>query len=318
MHEIIKKISLIGIVPVIKIEDVDKAVPLAKALLKGGIPVAEVTFRTEQAQEAIARISRELPDMLVGAGTVLTTEQVDKAVSAGAKFIVSPGLNPQVVEYCISKGIPITPGCTNPSDIEMAISLGLDVVKFFPAEASGGIKMIKALSGPFGNIKFMPTGGIDASNLNDYLSFPKVLACGGSWMAQEKLIYEGNFDKIERLAREAMEGMLGFKLAHVGLNCEDEEQAKKIAGEFSTIFNFSLNETNSSVFTGGVIEVMKAPYRGAMGHIAIKTNYIDRAVNYLSYKGFKFDENTAKYDSKGNLKSIYLENEIGGFAIHLV
>lgn len=318
MHEIIKKISLIGIVPVIKIEDVDKAVPLAKALLKGGIPVAEVTFRTEQAQEAIARISKELPDMLVGAGTVLTTEQVDKAVSAGARFIVSPGLNPQVVEYCISKGIPITPGCTNPSDIEMAIGFGLDVVKFFPAEASGGIKMLKALSGPFSNIKFMPTGGIDASNLNDYLSFPKVLACGGSWMAQENLINEGNFDKIERLAREAMEGMLGFKLAHVGLNCENEEQARKRAGEFSNLFNFSLKETNSSIFAGGIIEVMKAPYRGAMGHIAIKTNYIDRAVNYLSYKGFKFDENTAKYDSNGNLKSIYLENEIGGFGIHLV
>jgi len=318
MHDILHKISLVGIVPVIKIDDVEKAVPLAKALCDGGIPVAEITFRTEQAEEAITRITKELPDMLVGAGTVLTIEQADRAVKAGAKFIVSPGLNPKVVEHCIKIGIPITPGCSNPSDIEQALEFGLDVVKFFPAEAAGGIKMLKAFSGPYGNLKFMPTGGIDASNINEYLSFPKVLACGGSWMVPENLIKTRSFDKITSLAREAIENMLGFKLAHVGINCESEEQASEVAGEFSNLFSFGLIDDNSSIFAGNIIELMKTPYKGTHGHIAIKTNYIDRAVFYLTNKGYKFEQATAKYDANNNLKAIYLENEVGGFGIHLV
>lgn len=204
MKSIVERIASIGIVPVIKIEDVEKAVPLAKALSQGGIPVAEVTFRTAQAEEAIARISKELPNMLVGAGTVLTTEQVDKAVNAGAKFIVSPGLNPKVVKYCVDKGITIMPGCMTPSEIEQAIEFGLDLVKFFPAEAAGGIKMIKAMSAPYGNIKFMPTGGINEDNMNDYLSFKKVIACGGSWMVKEDYIKNGEFDKITELSKRAV------------------------------------------------------------------------------------------------------------------
>lgn len=318
MHDILRKISLIGIVPVIKINDVEKAVPLAEALCEGGIPVAEVTFRTEEAEEAISRISKKVPKMLVGAGTVLTIEQVDRAVNAGAKFIVSPGLNPKVVEYCVRNGIPITPGCSNPSDIEQALELGLDVVKFFPAEAAGGVKMLKSLSGPYGNIKFMPTGGIDASNINDYLSFPKVLACGGSWMVPEGSIAAGDFEKITILAREAMENMLGFKLDHVGINCEGDEQACGAAAKFSNIFNLELKNGNSSVFAGNIIELMKGSYKGTHGHIAIKTNYIDRAVNYLTSKGYMFDQSTAKLDLNNKLKAIYLENEVGGFAIHLV
>lgn len=205
MDNIVDKISNVGIVPVIKIEDVEKAVPLAKALYDGGIPVAEVTFRTAQAEEAIAKISKEIPDMLVGAGTVLTTEQVDKAINAGAKFIVSPGLNPKVVKYCVDKGIKIMPGCVTPSEIEQAIELGLDLVKFFPAEAAGGIKMIKAMSAPYGNIRFMPTGGINEENMNDYLSFSKVVACGGSWMVKEEYIKNGEFDKITELSKRAIE-----------------------------------------------------------------------------------------------------------------
>ncbi len=322
MNEILKKISLIGIVPVVKINDAEKAVPLAKALSDGGIPTAEITFRTEQAEEAIARITKEVPDMLVGAGTVLTTEQADRAINAGAKFIVSPGLNPRVVEHCIKKGVPITPGCSNPSDIEQAIEFGLDVVKFFPAEALGGVKMLKALSGPYGNISFMPTGGIDANNIKDYLSFSKVIACGGSWMVPENLIKQGNFEKITILAREAIESILGFKISHVGINCENEEQAGGVAASFSKLLNFDLYNGSSSIFAGNsagnIIEVMKTPYKGKHGHIAIKTNYIDRAVNYITNKGYKFDQSTAKYDSNSKLQAIYLETEVGGFAIHLV
>ncbi|PYG85851.1 2-dehydro-3-deoxyphosphogluconate aldolase/(4S)-4-hydroxy-2-oxoglutarate aldolase [Ruminiclostridium sufflavum DSM 19573] len=322
MHEILSKISLIGIVPVVKINDTEKAVPLAKALSDGGIPAAEITFRTEQAEEAIVRITKEMPDVLVGAGTVLTTEQADRAIKAGAGFVVSPGLNPQVVAHCMQKGIPVIPGCSNPSDIEQAMALGLDVVKFFPAEAAGGVKMLKALSGPYGNMKFMPTGGITADNVNDYLSFSKVIACGGSWMVPENLIKQGNFEKITILAREAMESILGFKLSHVGINCEKDEQAGKVAASFSSLLNLDLYNGGVSIFAGNaagnIIEVMKTPYKGRHGHIAIKTNYIERAVNYITGKGYKFDQSTAKYDLNNKLQTIYLESEVGGFAIHLV
>ncbi len=318
MHDVLKKISAIGIVPVIKIEDTDKAVPLAKALCDGGLPCAEITFRAAGADVAIKAIADALPEMLVGAGTVLTTEQVDRAVAAGAKFIVSPGLNPKVVKYCVDKGIPVTPGCANPSDVEQAIELGLDVVKFFPAEAAGGIAMIKAMSAPYGNIKFMPTGGINAKNLNDYLSFSKILACGGSWMVKEDLIKAGDFEKITALAREAVEQMLGFELAHIGINASSADEAENIAGAFSSLFGMQKKTGNSSVFAGTAVEAMKSPYLGKNGHIAVATNYIDRAVNYLSMKGVAFNEESAKRDAKGNLTAIYLKDEIGGFAVHLV
>lgn len=192
MNDVLRKIQLMGIVPVVKLDDAKDAVPLAKALCDGGLPCAEVTFRTAAAEESIRLMREAFPHMLIGAGTVLTTEQVDLAVNAGATFIVSPGLNPKVVRYCVDKGIPITPGCSAPSDVEVAIELGLEVVKFFPAEAAGGLAMIKAMAGPYVNMKFMPTGGINANNLTSYLDFPKVIACGGSWMVKDDIIKAGN------------------------------------------------------------------------------------------------------------------------------
>jgi len=212
MQNLFEQISEIGLVPVIKIDDVDTAVPLAQALCDGGLPCAEITFRTAQAAEAIAKMAAAFPDMIIGAGTVLTTEQVDSAVAAGASFIVSPGLNPKVVSYCLDKNIPIIPGTATPSDIERAIELGLDTVKFFPAEANGGIKSIKAMAAPYTQMKFMPTGGINAANLNDYLSFDRIIACGGSWMVPDKLLKEGNYDGIRDLTREAVYTMLSLKL----------------------------------------------------------------------------------------------------------
>ena len=190
------KIKKIGIVPVVKLEDAQDAKPLAKALCDGGLPCAEVTFRTEQAADAIKNMKEAYPEMLVGAGTVLTTSQVNEAVNAGAEFIVSPGLNPEVVEYCIEKNIPILPGCANPSDVEQAIKYGLKVVKFFPAEAAGGIKTIKAMAAPYVGLKFMPTSGINAGNLTEYLSCDKILCCGGSWMVKGDLVKDGDFGKI--------------------------------------------------------------------------------------------------------------------------
>lgn len=203
MNEVLMKIGQMGIVPVVVLNDVKNAVPLAQSLINGGLPCAEVTFRTEAAQQSIAEISKNFPQMFVGAGTVLSTEQVDRAVDAGAKFIVSPGFNPKVVEYCIKKGYPVTPGIMTPTELEMALEFGLDVVKFFPAENAGGLKMIKAMAAPYTKMKFMPTGGINPQNVREYLQCDKILACGGSWMVKGDLINSGNFAEIEKLTKEA-------------------------------------------------------------------------------------------------------------------
>lgn len=317
MNDILKKIGDLGIVPVVKIDNAKDAVPLGKALLKGGLPVAEITFRTAAAEEAIKNITRELPGILVGAGTVLNVEQVKRAVDAGAKFIVSPGFNPEVVKYCIDNNIPITPGCSNPTDIEMALDFGLEVVKFFPAEAFGGIKTLKAISAPYGMIKFIPTGGINASNINDYLSFSKVLACGGSWMVKGQLIKEGKFDEIARLTREAVNIMLGFDLAHIGINASDTDNYTEISEKLATIFNFPREEGEVSSFIGTAFEVMKTAGRGKNGHIAIKTNNVSRAIAYLNRSGIAIDMSTVKNSLEGQPIFAYLENDIGGFAIHL-
>ena len=197
------ELKKIGIVPVVVIDDAKDAEALAEALIKGGLPCAEVTFRTAAAAEAISRISAKFPEMLVGAGTVLTTEQVDRAVAAGAKFIVAPGLNPKVVSYCIEKGIPVCPGTQTPSEMEQAMDFGLHTVKFFPAEPSGGLNMIKAVAAAYTTLTFMPTGGINAKNVRDYLAYDKIVACGGSWMVKKDLIKAGKFDEIEAMVAEA-------------------------------------------------------------------------------------------------------------------
>lgn len=203
MKNIYEQFQQMGVVPVVVLEDVKDALPLAKALVEGGLPCAEVTFRTEAAAESIRQMAEAYPEMLVGAGTVLTTEQVDEAVAAGAKFIVSPGFDPEIVDYCIGKDISVLPGCATPSEVAQAVKRGLQVVKFFPAEQAGGIAMIKAMAAPYHTLKFMPTGGINQDNLKDYLSFDKILCCGGSWMVKENLIKAGAFDKICELTREA-------------------------------------------------------------------------------------------------------------------
>jgi len=204
MNPTLTQIHSIGIVPVIAISDIEKAVPLARALLAGGIPCAEITFRTTEGAECIRRIATEVPEVLIGAGTVLRTDQVDQAIEAGAKFIVSPGFNPKIVSYCIKKNIPITPGCSTPTDMEAAIEFGLEVVKFFPAEQAGGLPYIKAVAAPYTSLKFLPTGGINAENLGKYLTFNRVIACGGSWMVTKDLIDRADYPEITRLCKEAV------------------------------------------------------------------------------------------------------------------
>ncbi|MCL1863965.1 MAG: bifunctional 4-hydroxy-2-oxoglutarate aldolase/2-dehydro-3-deoxy-phosphogluconate aldolase [Defluviitaleaceae bacterium] len=205
MHPIFESLAKMKIVPVIVINDVEKAVPLARALCEGGLPCAEVTFRTAAAADAIRAITKEFPDMLVGAGTVLTSAQVDEAIAAGAKFMVAPGLNPATVRHCNDRGVPMLPGICTPSEIEQGLSLGLEALKFFPAEAAGGANMLKALTAPYNKMKFMPTGGLTPSNIKDYLAIKSVFACGGSWMVKDELINNGDFAKITELTREAVQ-----------------------------------------------------------------------------------------------------------------
>lgn len=315
----LKKIYEIGIVPVVKIDDDKKAVPLAKALIDGGLPIAEITFRTDAADQAIKNISEAYPDMLVGAGTVLTVEQAQRAKSAGAKFIVSPGFNPKVVSWCLENDIVPTPGCTSPSEIESALEMGLKAVKFFPAEQSGGIAKIKALSAPYAGLKFIPTGGIGLDNLSSYITNKSILACGGSFMVKEDYINNGKWDKVTELARRAVEITLGLELGHIGINEANEQAAVNIAKSFSDIFfGAPIDDRGPGIFTGSYVEAMKTPGRGTKGHIAVKTNSVVRAMYHLGKKGFKFDESSAVYKDDGSLHLIYFEGEFGGFAVHLV
>ncbi len=202
-EDIKKEFRKTGIIPVVVLDDSNDAEPLAEALCNGGIPAAEVTFRTAAAEKSIKIMKSQFPNMLIGAGTVLTEEQVDRAIEAGAQFIVSPGLNPDVVKYCIDNNIPVTPGTQTPSEMELAMSLGLDLVKFFPAEPAGGLKMIKAVAAAYVNLSFMPTGGINAQNVRDYLAYDRIMACGGSWMVSKDLVKNREFDRIEEFVRQA-------------------------------------------------------------------------------------------------------------------
>lgn len=318
MNDMIQEISRIGILPVLKLDREEDAVPVAEALVRGGLPCVEVTFRTSAARGAIEKIAKECPDMLVGAGTVLTTGHVDEAVAAGARFIVTPGLNPMIVRYCQAKDIPIIPGINNPTGIEQAMVMGLDVVKFFPAQQSGGIEMIKAMGAPYINISFLPTGGISYNNMNDYLTNKKVVAVGGSWVVNEKMINAGDFDGIARIAREAVDHMLDFRLEHVGINCANEEEAAKGAQICRDAFSFETRELPVSYFAGEGLEFMKSIGRGTNGHIAIRTNSVDRAVYHLERRGIEIDMTTAQYNPDGSMRFVYLKDEIGGFAYHLV
>lgn len=316
--DILSEISKIGIVPVIALDRAEHAVPLAQALVKGGLPCAEVTFRTDAAEESIRLMSRTFPHMLVGAGTVLTPAQADKAAAAGAKFIVSPGLNEAVVKHCQELGLPVIPGVATPGEVEKALALGLNTVKFFPAEAAGGLPMIKAMSAPYGDIKFMPTGGVNAKNLTDYLAFKKVIACGGSWMVNKDLVKAGKFDEITRLTKQAVSVMLGFELRHVGINCTDERQSSEVADAFEHLFGFTKEDRGGAYFAADFIEVMKKPFYGAHGHIAVATNSAKRAAYHLEKAGVELNWDSAGYNSDGSLRVVYLKNEIGGFAVHIL
>lgn len=318
MSDLLNRVRDIGIIPVIKLNSVEQAVPLAKALIDGGIPAAEVTFRTEAAADGIKAIKEAYPEMLLGAGTVINKDYAKKAIDAGAEFIVSPGFNPEVVDFVLDKGVPMIPGVANPGQIEQALCKGLDCLKLFPAETLGGVAMLDALSGPFPNVKFMATGGINAKNMGEYLKRKNILAIGGSWMVKD------DCELVTKLSKEAVANMHGFTLAHLGLNGADNGEAAKIAKQFE-IFGFLGKEGNSSWFNNSLVdstsfETMKGTGKGIHGHIGIKTWNIERALAYLKQFGINPDMSTAKYlgeEGKSPLKFVYTDMSIGGFAVHL-
>lgn len=204
MSTILSQLGHFGVIPVVVLDDAANALPLGQALSEGGLPCAEITFRTAAAEDSIRAMSSAFPEMLIGAGTVLTVEQAEIAVAAGAKFIVTPGFDAAVVDWCLAYDIPITPGVMTPTEINMALNKGLNVLKFFPAEAAGGVKTLKAIGAPYGHVKFIPTGGVSPANLPDYLRLPSVHACGGSWLVEKKLIASGDFEMITSLTRDAV------------------------------------------------------------------------------------------------------------------
>lgn len=313
-----EKIEKVGLVPVIKINKVEHALPLAESLLKAGLTCLEITFRTEVAKDVIKAIKDSYPELIVGAGTITTRCQVDDAIQSGADFIVSPGINPHIVKYCQANKVPIYPGCATPSEIELAIELGLKIVKFFPSENLGGISTINSLSQPYSEIKFFPTGGIKKENIKEYISNSKVFACGGSWMVPTHYIDEEKFDEIGKLANEAVKSMLGFELAHIGINSKNEEEAKKTSSLLADLFKFEQLENSGSIFLDSFFEILKNPFLGEKGHIAIRTNSVERAIYYLENKGVKFNYNTISYNDQGLINTIYFEKDICGFAIHLL
>ena len=317
MNEVLEKLGRIGLVPVIKLNSPEEALPLGKALIAGGIPVAEVTFRTDAAAESIKILAKECPELILGAGTVLTTEQADAAAEAGAKYIVTPGFNPRVVAHCQQLGLPVTPGVSSPSQVEQALEMGLNVIKFFPAEQSGGVAMLKALNGPYGGkVSFIPTGGVGPKNLIDYLSCPNVFAVGGSWMVPSDAVKAGDWGRIETLCHEARLLSLGFSLLHVGINPQCECCALDEARMFAAMLGMPFREGNSSAFVGKSFEFMKAQGRGEKGHIAIETLSVERALEWFSGFGIGVVEETIKRKD-GHITVAYLDREVAGFAVHL-
>ena len=318
MNPVVQRVYEIGIIPVIAFNSVDEALPLCKALMAGGLPAAEVTFRTACAEDCIKKIHDELPDMLLGAGTVLTTDQADRAMAAGASFIVSPGFDPNVTKHVIDKGGIMMPGTCSPGEMQQAMNLGCEAIKFFPAEANGGVAMLKNIGGALKTAKWMCTGGINAKNVNDYLAYPQIFAVGGTWMCKSDKIKAGAWDEITAMCREAVDTMLGLELAHIGINSADEAEAAKTAETLGLLLNMAVKPGNSSIFVGKKeFEIMKKPGRGTHGHIAIGTNNVDRAIYHLGRRGVKFDMDS-KVVKNGKTTAIYMADEIAGFAIHLV
>lgn len=315
-----KMLQEIGIVPVVKLDDKEQALPLGDALCAGGLPCAEITFRTAAAADGIRLLRQNRPDMIVGAGTILTLEQLDEAIEAGAQFLVSPGLNPSIVQAAQAKHIPIYPGCATPTEVETAMALGLTTVKFFPAEAAGGTAMLSSMGAPYQKMRFMPTGGIDKSNLTKYLSLPNVIACGGSFMVKSDWLRSGNWDAVRAETAAAVQTMLGLEMGHFAIMAKNREDLTNSAGALGEMLCLptAINPDGRGAMVGGAFEVLNSQEEGLYPHAALLTNDPARAKAWFERRGYHFLEETCQYDEKGNLKVVYFAGEWCGIRLHLL
>lgn len=314
---VLEKINQIGIVPVVKITDRNQILPLAQSLAKAGIDCMEITFRSDFALEAIEMISNQMPDMLVGAGTVINCQQAKAAIEAGAKFLVSPGYDDELVAFALEQEVVILPGVTSASEIQKALKAGLNVLKFFPAESNGGYKRLKDFAGPFADVKFVPTGGINLNNMLDYLSLNNVLAIGGSFMLNG--LESQDFDAVYSDSVMAIKKMLGYELIHIGIDNSSAKAARENALKLCELFNFPYYEKPKSHFASKGFEFLNSKGPGEKGHIAIYTPFIERALYQLNKKGIKALEETITRNKKSlKINFVYLDLELSGFAFHLI
>ena len=287
--DVLKRLAASAVVPVVVLDDAKDAVPAAKALLAGGVDVMEITFRTAAAADSIKAVAEGCPEMLVGAGTVITLEQCKKAVECGAKFIVAPGFDEEVVRWCVENGVAVTPGCVTPTEIMAAMKLGLHVVKFFPAGVYGGLAAMKALSGPFGGIKFIPTGGVNGQNIGEFIAAPFIHAVGGSWVCPKADIAAGNFEKITGLCRQARAAALGFEVAHIGVNCADAEAAGAVCEKLNEAFGLPVKEGQAMIrevhVYGKVAGINKAD--GSAQHSGLGRNLVETACGMARDAGYE-------------------------------
>jgi len=322
--DIFAKIKNYGIIPIIKIKEVEeaeRATPVLAALAAGGLNIAEITLETDGpicAAESVRKILSAVPGMLLAAGNVSTEEQVKAAVYSGAKLIMSLGFDEEIAAYCDKSNIMLIIECSAADEIAKALGAGIDVIKYSPAESNGGIEAIRALSEQYPQVKFIAEGGINGDNILDYLSLKSVIACGGSYMIDDKSAQNGDYAKIKESTLRAVRKMLGFDLAHIVMNCESSEQAENYSSKIESIFGFEKTDAGNSITTAGILHFMKTKTYGKNGQIAISSNFVERAVFYLEQAGKYFINESARFNDAGDLTSIYLDSIIGGFAIKLV
>lgn len=313
---VLEALGKIGLVPLASVDRAEDAVGLVKALRAGGIDTAEIAFRTECAAEAIRQVKLQTPDFLVGAGTVVNVEEARKALLAGADYIVMPGFDEAVVDWCMENHLPVIPGCVTPTEIMKAVSRSLSVVKFFPAETFGGVRACAGLAAPFRSVRFFVTGGIGPGNLSDYAKSACIYSIGGSWLCDREAIRTKNWEKITVTAREAVARLLGYEVVHVGINTDGPEEAAAISKSLVDTFGFYSSVNPASTFVGTGFEINHSPGLGKNGHVAIDTNNVARAEYYLSKTGASFNE-ASRIKNGDKTTVVYLQQEFGGFAVHL-
>lgn len=317
-QDILEKIRQYGVLPTISFENVDEAVTACTLLSEKSIHVIEVMLRSENSLESIKKIKNDFPNFVVGAGTVKNIKDVETAIGAGADFVVSPFIDINTIQYCLSKDILIVPGVSTAQEIAIVTNLGVRTVKYFPAESLGGSSAIALLAGVFPEVSFIPTGGITTENFMSYLRQPTVIAVGGGFVFDKEALRRCDFPKLLNHIDHVLDVLFQFRIKHLGINMENNAEASDLAMRFNRLFNFNVEGKSKSYFAGDGLEIMKTQYFGEKGHIGIVSSDVDRAFHYLKRKGIMFIESSIVYTKNGRVKMAYLEGEYGGFAVHLM